>query len=72
MNKIATQIKNQRKALNLSQLELAELSGVGINTLVAIERAQGNPSLKVLLKLADCLGLELSFTPKRITGQGMR
>ena len=38
-------IKERRKSLKVNLLELSELAGVGINTLVAIERGEGNPKL---------------------------
>ena len=38
MKEIGKIIKERRKSLKVNQLELSELAGVGINTLVAIER----------------------------------
>lgn len=38
-------IKKRRQYLKVKQQELADLAGVGINTLVTIERGQGNPKL---------------------------
>lgn len=38
-------IKERRESLKVNLLELSELAGVGINTLVAIERGEGNPKL---------------------------
>lgn len=46
MKEIGKMIKERRKSLKVNQLELSELAGVGINTLVAIER--GNPKLETL------------------------
>ena len=46
------------------QLELSELAGVGINTLVAIERGEGNPKLKTLLSILDTLGLQMTIELK--------
>lgn len=62
MNKIGTVILKRRQELGLRQQELADLAEVGINTLVAIERGVGNPSLKTLERIADVLGLELRLT----------
>jgi couple_hipB: transcriptional regulator, y4mF family len=45
--------------LKITQRTLAELAGVGINTLTKIERNEGNPSLDVLERILDTLGLEL-------------
>ena len=46
--------------MGISQQTLADLAGVGINTLVAMERGTGNPSLSTLLKVLDCLGLKMT------------
>ena len=48
MNKIGNAIKERRKMLKITQRTLAELAGVGINTLTKIERGEGNPTIEVL------------------------
>ena len=45
MKELGKIIKERRKSLKVNQLELSKLAGVGINTLVAIERGEGNPKL---------------------------
>lgn len=57
-------IKERRQSLKVKQLELSELAGVGINTLVAIERGQGNPKLETLLSILDTLGLQIDIKLK--------
>jgi y4mF family transcriptional regulator len=59
-------IKNRRKELRITQPHLAELANISTNTLYKLERGQGNPSLDVLNKLADVLGMELSLEVKKI------
>lgn len=59
-------IKNRREALQVTQDELAEISGVGLRTLKAFESGKGNPTLQTLNKLANALGLELTFQVKQI------
>ena len=54
-------IKARRKELCVTQQEVANLASVGINSLVAIERGKGNPSLKTLLRILDVLGLEIKL-----------
>ena len=61
METIGKKIVERRKQVGISQQTLADLSGVGINTLLAMERGTGNPSLSTLLKVLDCLGLKLSI-----------
>jgi y4mF family transcriptional regulator len=58
-------IKKRRKELKITQPHLAELAKVSTNTLYKLERGQGNPSLEVLNKLAEVLGLELILEVKK-------
>lgn len=50
--------------LGVLQGDLADLSGIAVHTLSNIESGKGNPSLLVLEKLMDCLGLELTIGPR--------
>lgn len=59
-------IKNRRKGLNITQPHLAELANVSTNTLYKLERGQSNPSLEVLNKLAEVLGMELKLEVKKM------
>ncbi len=59
-------IRNRRKELGITQPHLAELAKVSTNTLYKLERGQGNPSLNVLNKLAEVLGMELTLRVKKI------
>lgn len=47
--------------MNVTQRELAEIAGVGVNTLTKIERGEANPSLAVLGRILDALGLEIKI-----------
>jgi transcriptional regulator with XRE-family HTH domain len=58
-------IKNRRKELSITQPHLAELAKVSTNTLYKLESGQGNPSLDVLNKLAEVLGMELTLKVKK-------
>jgi len=58
-------IRNRRKELSITQPHLAELAKVSTNTLYKLERGQGNPSLDVLNKLAEVLGMELTLEVKK-------
>lgn len=57
-------IKERRQTLKISQLDLAEMAGVGITTVKSIECGKANPSVGTIEKLAEVLGLELSLTLK--------
>jgi len=65
VTKIGQAIKNRRKELNITQPHLAELAQISVNTLYKLERGQGNPSLDILLKLSDVLGMELKLEVKK-------
>ena len=59
-------IKERRKHLGVNQQTLADLAGVGLNTLVAIERGEGNPQLSTLLTILDTLGLTIDINLKTL------
>lgn len=61
---IGETIKNRRKSLNITQPTLASLAGVGLNTLVAVERGNGNAKIKTIMAILDTLGLKLDITLK--------
>ena len=58
-------IKERREMLQVTQQMLADLSGVGLRTLKQFERGKGNPTVQTLNKLADTLGMELTFQIKK-------
>jgi y4mF family transcriptional regulator len=62
-------IRSRRKELGITQPHLAELANLSVNTLYKLERGQGNPSLDVLNKLAEVLGLELKLDVKQLLGK---
>ena len=64
VEQIGETVRNRRKELKITQPHLAELAGISINTLYKLERGQGNPSLEVLNKLSDVLGMELKLQIK--------
>ena len=53
---LAANIKRLRERRGLTQQELAELSGVPRPTIANLESGTANPTLLVLLKVADSLG----------------
>ena len=60
-------IRDRRKQLGVNQQTLSELAGVGINTLLAIERGEGNPQLSTLIAILDTLGLQLDIHLKKMS-----
>lgn len=65
VKQLGESIKIRRKELGITQPHLAELAKVSTNTLYKLERGQGNPSLEVLNKLSEVLGMELTLEVKK-------
>lgn len=63
---IGEQIRLRRKELMITQPSLADIAGISINTLYKIERGQANPTIEVLAKILDVLGLEITMDIKRL------
>ena len=61
MNKeeIGRYVVERRNTLDISQVRLAELSGVSVHTLSNLETGNGNVTLDTLLKVAGILGLKV-------------
>ena len=51
----------QRKALGITQQDLADMSEVAISTIKQIESGKGNPSLSTVEKIMDILGMEVKY-----------
>ncbi|TVQ67580.1 MAG: XRE family transcriptional regulator [Balneolaceae bacterium] len=65
VNGIGKQIRERRDTLGLTQPDLAEMAGISKNTLYKIETGQGNPTLNVLHKIAQILGMEFTMTVQK-------
>jgi len=63
---IGEQIRLRRKELMITQPNLADIAEVSVNTLYKIERGQANPTIEVLGKILDVLGLEISVGVKQV------
>ena len=56
---LGLQVKKRRKALNLSQEDLAEKIDKSVDTVSNIERGKGAPSFDTALDIANALGVEM-------------
>lgn len=63
---IGKQIRLRRKELMITQPDLADIAGISVNTLYKIERGQANPTIEVLGKILDVLGLEITVGVKQL------
>ena len=68
---IGNVINERRKKLGVNQQTLADLAGVAVNTLVDIERGEGNPQLSTLLTILDTLGLQVDIYFKELEYERM-
>ena len=57
---IAIHMKSFRREYGLSQEQLSERSGVPRSTIASLERGEGNPTLQVLVGIAQGLGVEMA------------
>ena len=64
LKEIGQIIRERRAVLGVNQRTVSELSGVAVNTLVAIERGEGNPQITTLLDILETIGLQLDVKPK--------
>lgn len=60
MNTISKKIKKFRKIKNMSQDELAQLSGINVSTIKKYECGLRNPKPEQLLKIANALGISIN------------
>ncbi len=58
-------LKKRREILGVTQEHLADLSGVGLRTLKALESGKSNPTFETMNKLAEVLGMELKLEVKK-------
>lgn len=58
-------IRERRLALGTTQKQVSDLAGISVNTLYQLERGQSNPTIEVLVKIAEVLGMELRLEVKR-------
>ena len=61
---LATYIKERRKQLKLSQIDLAELSEVSVRQLSDIETEKSSPTIETLSKICETLGLSIELKVK--------
>ena len=61
---IGSVIRSRRQSLRSTQNALAEISGVSVRMIKAIEGGYANPSIKTLSKILHALGLKLVIVDK--------
>ncbi len=63
---IISSLIDARKACNVTQKQLSETTGIAQSDISRIETGSGNPTIKILKRLAEGLGMDLKieFIPK--------
>lgn len=57
---LAKNMRIERARLNISQLKLAEMADVSLDTINMIERGVGNPKLSTIISIARALNVDLN------------
>jgi len=65
---LGTILSQRRKQADITQRDLAALSDLSVHTLSDLESGKGNPTLEVLSRVCDVLGLEIRLTPRQVAG----
>jgi y4mF family transcriptional regulator len=59
-------IQERRNELSLNQQDLAEMANVTTKTIYAIENNKGNPTMEVLKRVLNVLGLEIRIQVRSV------
>jgi transcriptional regulator with XRE-family HTH domain len=70
LKQFGTEIKTVRKSKKITQLQLSSLCDVDIRTIQRIEKGEFNPSLRVLLRIANAFEMSLSNLIKQVEDAG--
>jgi len=60
VEQILQAVRPRRRLLKITQNDLAELSGVSLRTIKAIEEGNANPTIEIMLRILNILGLTLN------------
>ena len=70
LKQFGTEIKTVRKSKKITQLQLSSLCDVDIRTIQRIEKGEFNPSLRVLISIANAFEMSLSSLIKQVEEAG--
>ncbi len=62
---IGNVLRNRRQTLRTTQQSLADMSGVSVRMIKAIEGGYANPSIATLEKILNVLGMRLTIVDKQ-------
>jgi transcriptional regulator with XRE-family HTH domain len=61
IKELAAQIRARRKILKITQRDLAEIGDVSLRTLKAVEKGKANPTIDILERILEPLGLKIAI-----------
>ena len=70
LKQFGTEIKTVRKSKKITQLQLASLCDIDIRSIQRIEKGEFNPSLRVLIRIANAFEMSLSSLIKQVEEAG--
>ncbi len=70
LKQFGTEIKTVRKSKKITQIQLSSLCDVDIRTIQRIEKGEFNPSLRVLMRIANAFEMSLSSLIKQVKEAG--
>ena len=62
---IFQELRKRREMLGITQPHLAELSGLGVRTVKALENGSGNPTYQTISRIAEVLGMQITLQIKK-------
>ena len=68
MNALGEKLRRLRKAQGLTQGELADKVGIGINTIVRYETSKNSPKVEILELITKELGEKIVVIPEKELG----
>jgi len=66
---IGRAIRTRRKQLSMTQLDLAEITGLQRQTISRVEAGNGSVSIATVARIAAVVGLDLKVVPKYDDGR---
>lgn len=64
IKEIGAEIKARRVLLGVTQADVAEISGISLRTIKAIELGKANPTVNILQCILETIGLTLSVSER--------
>jgi transcriptional regulator with XRE-family HTH domain len=66
VSRLGKTIRDRRKGLKITQPDLAALAKISVNTLYKIEKGEANPTIDIIEKITNVLGLELKLEARKV------